>query len=215
MSSQVRDQTLAEEWVNSASHGLGLLLLLVAAFAAWPPAHVAAHPAGLIGVAVYLLSLIALYGVSAIYHGLPYGRIKTVFMKLDYCAIYVFIAGTYTPFALGVLMGHGGAILLVVIWLLALAGIVLQLFGKLAHPYLSTGLYLAMGWTVLGVAKPLIELLPNAGLIWLLAGGLCYTGGVAFFLLDSRFKFAHSIWHLFVLAGSACHFVAIGWYAYA
>jgi len=157
--------------------------------------------------------MVLLYGVSALYHGLPPGRAKTVMMKLDYCAIYVFIAGTYTPFALGVLVGHGGTTLLYVIWTLAVLGVVLQATGRLAHPLLSTGLYIGMGWSVLAVAKPLMTLLPTAGLIWLLAGGLCYTGGVLFFLLDSKLKFAHSIWHLFVLAGSVCHFIAVGWYA--
>lgn len=134
-------------------------------------------------------------------------------MKLDYCAIYLFIAGSYTPFAVGVLAGHGGIALLLVIWSLAAGGIVLQVFGKLGHPLLTTGLYLAMGWAVLAVAWPLFKLLPLTGLVWLLAGAFCYTGGVTFFLMDSRLKFAHSIWHLFVLAGSACHFIAIVWYA--
>jgi hemolysin III len=209
----VREQTQGEEWANSLSHGLGLLGLLVAAVIAWPSTSEGDREAGTVGVGVYLASMVLLYGVSALYHGLPPGRAKTVMMKLDYCAIYVFIAGTYTPFALGVLAGHGGTILLYVIWTLAVLGVVLQATGRLAHPLLSTGLYIGMGWSVLAVAKPLMALLPTAGLIWLLAGGLCYTGGVLFFLLDSKLKFAHSIWHLFVLAGSVCHFIAVGWYA--
>ena len=209
----VREQTAGEEWANSLSHGLGLCALLLAAGIAWPLTPKGGHAIGWVGVGVYLASMVLLYGVSALYHGLPVGRAKTVMMKLDYCAIYVFIAGTYTPFALGVLAGNGGTALLIVIWTLAVAGILLQLTGRLAHPFLSTGLYLAMGWTVLAVAKPLMTLLPTPGLLWLLAGGLCYTGGVVFFLLDSKLKFAHSVWHLFVLAGSACHFVAVGWYA--
>lgn len=217
MQTEVRAQTLGEEVMNSLTHGAGALLVVIGAVVAWPFA-----PAGDQhfngesgwGLVVYLTTMIALYAISALYHGLPPGRGKAVFMKLDYCAIYLFIAGTYTPFALGVLSGHGGTLLLVAIWGLAALGVVLQLLGKLAHPLVSTGLYLAMGWAVLAVAKPLIDLVPTAGLIWLLIGGLCYTGGVAFFLLDSKLKFAHSVWHLFVLAGSACHFVAIGWYAY-
>lgn len=216
MQNEVRVQTLGEELANSITHGAGALLVIVAAIVAWPftppPANGSPHIA-LAGVVVYLITAIALYAISALYHGLPNGRAKGLLMKLDYCAIYFFIAGTYTPFALGVLAGHGGGPLLIVIWTLAVLGVLLQLGGKLAHPLLSTGLYLAMGWTVLAVAKPLIALMPMAGLLWLLIGGLCYTGGVAFFLLDSRLKFAHSVWHLFVLAGSACHFVAIGWYA--
>lgn len=211
--SAVRVQTLGEEWANSLSHGLGLFALLLAAVIAWPLTPKGGHAVGWIGIGVYLASMVVLYGVSALYHGLPAGRAKTVMMKFDYCAIYVFIAGTYTPFALGVLAGHGGTPLLYAIWSLAVVGILLQATGRLAHPLLSTGLYLAMGWTVLAVAKPLITLLPTAGLIWLLAGGLFYTGGVVFFLLDSKLKFAHSVWHLFVLAGSACHFIAVGWYA--
>lgn len=216
MQNEVRVQTLGEEVANSVSHGVGALLVIVAAIVAWP--FTTSGSIGhfqTLGVVIYLATAIALYAISSLYHALPNGRAKNVFMRLDYCAIYFFIAGTYTPFALGVLSGHGGGALLLAIWTLAGLGVLLHLLGKLAHPFLSTGLYLAMGWTVLAVAKPLIHLMPTAGLIWLLLGGLFYTGGVAFFLLDSKWKFAHSVWHLFVLAGSACHFVAIGWYANA
>ena len=209
----VRTQTLGEEVANTLIHATGLVLVVVMAFVVWPLPRTVSSRVPMPAAAVYLSTMVLLYATSTVYHGLPPGRAKRLCMKLDYCTIYLFIAGSYTPFALGVLSGHGGTALLLVIWSLAVAGIVLQAFGKLAHPLLSTGFYLAMGWAVLAVAWPLFALLPTAGLVWLLAGAVCYTGGVAFFLIDSRLKFAHSIWHLFVLAGSACHFVAIVWYA--
>jgi hemolysin III len=206
-------QTLGEGVANTISHTAGPILIVVVALVAWPLPRAGASPVAMPATAIYLSTMVMLYATSAVYHGLPAGRIKRLFMKLDYCAIYLFIAGSYTPFALGVLSGHGGTALLVVIWTLAAAGIALQVFGKLAHPLVSTAFYLAMGWAVLAVSRPLFALLPAAGLTWLLTCALCYTGGVAFFLIDSRVKFAHLIWHVFVVVGSVCHFVAIAWYA--
>lgn len=208
----MRMQTPGEEVANAFIHAAGLILVVMTVVV-WPLPRTASSRVPMPATAVYLSTMALLYATSTVYHGLPPGRAKRLCMKLDYWTIYLFIAGSYTPFALGVLSGHGGSALLLVIWSLAATGIALQAFGKLAHPLLSTGFYLAMGWAVLAVARPLFALLPAAGLAWLLAGAVCYTGGVAFFLMDSRLKFAHSIWHLCVLVGSACHFVAIAWYA--
>lgn len=210
---QVRLQTPGEEVANTVIHALALIFIAIVTLVVWPLPHAGSNRVPTPAVAIYLSTMILLYATSALYHGLPVGRLKRLFMKLDYCAIYLFIAGSYTPFALGILSGHGGTALLIVIWTLAAAGTALHVVGRSTHPFLSTGLYLAMGWAVLAVAWPLFALLPVAGLTWLLAGGLCYTGGTAFFLIDSRVKFAHSVWHLFVLAGSACQFVAIARYA--
>jgi len=210
---EVRPQTLGEEIANSCSHGAGFILAIAAAPFALPIMRPESSEAARIGLAVYLVTMAVLYVTSALYHGLPEGRWKRVFMKLDYCAIYVFIAGTYTPFALGVLRGPWGWFLLAAVWALAIAGIVLRGFDRLQHPYVSTALYLAMGWLVLIAAGPLSARLPLEGIVWLLAGGLAYTVGVYFYIVDSRFKFAHTIWHLFVLAGSLCHFVAVSRYA--
>ena len=209
----IRVQTLGEEVANTLIHAIGLVLVVAMTFVVWPLPRTASNRVPMPAAAIYLSTMMLMYATSTVYHGLPPGRAKRLWMKLDYCTIYLFIAGSYTPFALGVLSGHGGTALLLVIWMLAAAGIILQAFGKLTHPLLSTGFYLAMGWAVLAVAWPLFTLLPAPGLAWLLAGAVCYTGGVAFFLMDNRLKFAHSIWHLFVLTGSACHFVAIVWYA--
>jgi hemolysin III len=209
----VRAQTVGEEIANTAIHATALMLILTVAILAWPAPRAGSVRVPTPAIAVYLSTMVLLYATSALYHGLPPGRGKRLLMKLDYCVIYLFIAGSYTPFAVGVLAAHGGNALLIAIWTLAGGGVALQLLGKLSHPFLSTGFYLAMGWAVLAVAWPLFTLLPRPGVAWLVAGGLCYTGGVAFFLLDSRLRFAHSMWHLAVLEGSGCHFIAIARYA--
>jgi hemolysin III len=136
-----------------------------------------------------------------------------VFRVLDHAAIYLLIAGTYTPFALGPLRGPWGWSLLGTIWGLALLGIVTKAAAGFRYPHVSTGLYVAMGWLGIIAAGPILARIPLAGVAWLVAGGLCYTGGVAFYLTDTRLRYGHAVWHLFVLAGSACHFVAVLWHA--
>ena len=126
--------------------------------------------------------------------------------------IYLLIAGTYTPFTLGVLHGAWGWTLFGIIWGLATAGLTLKVFNKLEHPVISTGLYLVMGWLILIAVKPLYELVPIQGLLWLLIGGICYTVGVAFFAVDGRVRYGHFIWHVFVLGGTVSHYFAV-WYA--
>jgi hemolysin III len=207
-----RAQTLGEEIANSISHGVGLLAAIVATpfliVAAWR-----FGPANVVGASVFAATMMLLYLASTLYHALPPGRAKRVFMKLDHGAIYVFIAGSYTPFALGALNGPWGWSLFGVVWGLAVVGVLLKAFDRLSHPWLSTGLYLAMGWLVLVAAVPLIHRVPMAGVAWLVAGGLAYTAGVAFFALDSRIKYAHAVWHSFVMAGTGCHFIAVLGYA--
>jgi len=207
-----REQTLGEELANSISHGMGLLASMVAA----PFLIVAAckfGPANIVGASVFAGTMMLLYLASTLYHALPPGRGKQLFMKLDHGAIYIFIAGSYTPFALGALHGAWGWSLFGVVWGMAAVGVALKAFDKLSHPWLSTGLYLAMGWLVLIAAAPLIKHVPAAGVAWLVAGGLFYSFGVIFFVLDSRVKFAHAVWHSFVMAGTGCHFVAALGYA--
>ncbi len=208
-----RPQSPAEEVANSLSHGMALL----AAVAALPVLVV--HAAGrgsaadVVGASVFGATMVLLYLISTIYHALPAGAAKRLFLVLDHSAIYLLIAGTYTPFALGVLGGAWGWSLFGVIWGLALSGVVFKgVFGT-RYPVLSTILYLLMGWLVLIAAKTLLENIPTAGLLWLLAGGIAYTLGVVFFALDERVRFAHFVWHLFVIAGTACHFVAVLKYA--
>jgi hemolysin III len=207
-----RIQTLGEEIANAASHGVAL----VAAIATMPFLIIAAsqrHPAAVVGAAVFGATMVLLYVCSTLYHALPQGRGKRVFLVLDHSAIYLFIAGSYTPFALGALSGPWGWSLFGVVWALAAAGVALKAFQRLSQPWLSTGLYLAMGWLVLVAAVPLMERMPEAGLWWLLAGGLAYTVGVVFFVLDQRMRYAHAVWHGFVAAGTGLHVVAVMGYA--
>lgn len=207
-----RPQSLGEEIANSVSHGVTLL----AAIAAIPFLIASARnlsAASFIGAVVFAATMVLLYLTSTIYHALPVGRAKSLFLKLDYGAIYLFIAGSYTPFALGALGGVWGWTLFGVVWSLAAIGITLKAFDRLSHPWLSTGLYLAMGWLVVVAAVPLVERVPLPGILWLVAGGLAYTTGVVFFVLDSRIKYSHAVWHGFVTAGTGCHFVAVMSYA--
>ena len=203
-----RSQSIGEEIANSVSHGLGLLV----AIAAVPFLVVAAREFGVanvVGVSVFGATMVLLYLTSTIYHALPPGRAKRIFMKLDHGAIYVFIAGSYTPFTLGALRGAWGWTLFGLIWSLAALGVVLKAFDRLSHPWLSTGLYLAMGWLIVIAFVPLVEHVALPGVALLVAGGLAYTAGVVFFVLDSRLRYAHAVWHGFVVAGTGCHFFAV------
>ncbi len=157
--------------------------------------------------------MMLLYGTSALYHALPAGRAKAWLARCDHAAIYLFIAGSYTPFVLGVLHGGWGWVLFGIVWAMAAIGVMAKLLNRLRHPLWSTGLYVAMGWVAVVAVVPLVNRMPGAGLAWLVAGGLSYTAGAVVFLFDSRVRFAHFIWHLFVLAGSVCHFVAVLRYA--
>lgn len=207
-----RPQSLGEEIANSVSHGVALLAAIVAVpFLLDSARHLGA--ASLVGAAVFAATMVLLYLTSTLYHALPAGRAKRVFLKLDHGAIYLFIAGSYTPFALGALGGPWGWTLFGLVWSLAALGVTLKAFDRLSHPWLSTGLYLVMGWLVLIAAVPLIERVPEPGLSLLVAGGLAYTAGVVFFLLDSRLRYAHAVWHGFVVAGTGCHFFAVLGYA--
>jgi len=208
----VRAQSLGEEIANSVSHGVALLAAIVGT-----PFLIAAvsnlGAANIVGACVFAATMVLLYFTSTLYHALPAGRAKRVFLKLDHGAIYFFIAGSYTPFALGALGGPWGWTLFGIVWSLAIFGATLKAFDRLSHPWLSTGLYLVMGWLVLIAAVPLVERVPQPGVALLVAGGLAYTAGVVFFALDSRFRYAHAVWHSFVVAGTGFHFFAVMGYA--
>lgn len=210
-----RSQTLGEEIANAVSHGIGFLL----AIASLP---ILVHQAALrgtafdvVGASVFAATMILLYLVSAIYHAIPASRAKIWLNRLDHAAIYVFIAGSYTPFTLGVLRGGWGWTLFGVVWACAAIGVGIKLLNRLRHPLVSTGLYLAMGWVAIVAIGPLMARMPPQGIVWLVAGGIAYTLGAVVFLLDNRLRYAHFVWHLLVLGGSACHFFAALWYAYA
>jgi len=207
-----RTQSVGEEIANSVSHGVGLL----AAVAVAPLLVVAAvqrgNAAQIVGASIFGATMVLLYLTSTLYHALPGNRAKRVFRVLDHGAIFLLIAGTYTPFTLGVLRGTWGWTLFGLVWGLALAGVLLKAVGGVRYPKLSTYLYLAMGWLVLIAVKPLWHNVPTSGLLWLLAGGIAYTAGVAFYA-SKRVRYSHFVWHLFVIAGTACHFLAVLWYA--
>lgn len=207
-----RPQTLGEEIANSVSHGVALLAAIVGV----PFLMLSADRLGaanIVGAAVFATTMVLLYLTSTVYHALPPGRAKAVVLKLDHGAIYIFIAGSYTPFALGALGGPWGWTLFGMVWSLAGLGITLKAFDRLSQPWLSTGLYLLMGWLVLIAAIPLVQRVPLPGVALLVAGGLAYTVGVVFFVLDSRVRYAHAVWHCFVVAGTGCHFFAVMGYA--
>lgn len=208
-----REQSRGEEIANSVSHGLAL----VAAFIGIPflLAHAARQASAgyIVGTSVFSATIILLYLASTLYHALPAGKAKRVFRILEHSAIYLLIAGTYTPFTLGVLSGAWGWTLFGIIWALAVAGVMLKASSRRPHPVLSTVLYLAMGWVIVIAIDPMFARVPTAGLLWLLAGGLAYTAGVAFFATDWRLRYGHLVWHLFVMAGTSCHFFAVLWYA--
>ena len=206
-----RLQTLGEEVANSVSHGIGFL----AAVAVTPLLVVAAIPHGagsIVGVSIFAVTMAALYLVSTLYHALPSARAKRVFRVLDHGTIFLLIAGTYTPFTLGILRGGWGWALFGAIWGLALAGVIYKAVAAFRYPIISTVIYVAMGWLVLIAVQPLWQRMPHQGFLWLLAGGLAYTGGVAFYAAK-RVRYSHFVWHLCVLAGTTCHFFAVIWYA--
>jgi len=209
----VRPQSLGEEIANSLVHGVALLAVAIAV----PFLIVSATRQGgavhLAGVSVFATTMVFLYLTSTIYHALPASRAKRLFLKLDHGTIYLFIAGSYTPFVLGVLGGPWGWTLFGLEWGLAAVGVALRAFTRFEHAALSTGLYLAMGWLVLIAVVPLLERIPVIGVALLVAGGVAYTAGVVFFVLDSRLRYAHAIWHVFVIAGTAFHFFAVLGYA--
>jgi len=201
-----------EELANSLSHGLGLL----AAMAATPILVVGAVRDGgasaVVGNSVFGASMIVLYLTSTWYHAAPLGRLKDRLRRLDHTAIYLLIAGSYTPFTLGVLGGPWGWTLFGLVWGSAVIGVLAKLIVGVRYPRVSTAMYLVMGWLVLIAIGPLVAAMPPRGLSWLVAGGLLYTAGVAFFAARTM-RYGHLAWHLFVLGGSVCHFFAVLWYA--
>lgn len=205
---QPRTQSRGEEIANSVSHGVGLL----AALAATPGLVLSAVRHGgaarIAGASVFVAAMVVLYLTSTLYHALPRNRAKRVFQVLDHAAIFLMIAGTYTPITLGVLRGTWGWTLFGLVWSLAIAGVALTAGGGVRYPKLTTSLYLAMGWLILIAVKPLWLRMPSEGLLWLLAGGIAYTVGVVFYAAK-RVRYSHFIWHLFVITGTSCHYIAV------
>ncbi len=200
-----------EELVNSLTHGLGLVLSLGGLVILVVLAALRGTPWHLVGVSVFGATLVMLYAASTIYHAVRSPRVKRLFKVLDHSAIYLLIAGTYTPFTLVNLRGPWGWTLFGLVWGLALAGILFKVFFVDQFVIVSTAVYVAMGWLVVIAIKPVVSMVPKGGLLWLVAGGLSYTIGVGFFAWR-RLAYRHAIWHLFVLGGSISHYLAVLFY---
>ena len=209
--SEARSQSAGEEIANSVSHGLGLLAAVAGTLLLLAAALSHSDTTLTIAVAVFGLTMLLLYGTSTLYHAWPRTRMKQVLRTVDHAAIFLLIAGSYTPFTLGPLRGPWGWVLLGVVWGLAGLGVTLKMMRGVCHPKLSLFLYLSMGWLILVAIRPLWLHLPMPGFLWVVAGGVAYTGGVVFYAAE-HVRYGHFVWHLFVLAGTACHFLAVLWY---
>lgn len=196
------------EFINSISHLVGAAFALIGATVLITVAALEGDPVKIISYSVYGTTLVLLFLSSTLYHSFA-GSVKRIFQKLDHQAIYLLIAGTYTPFALVAVQGASGWWLFGVIWGLAATGMVLDALPSKGPRVVPVIIYLVMGWSCIFVLDPIISALPPAGVWFLVGGGLFYTSGIIFYVLDRWYSWCHPIWHLFVLAGSACHYFAI------
>lgn len=204
--------SLEAELANSISHGVGLLLAVAFVTVLLVSATRLGGIRFVVGSSVFGATMVLVYLSSTLYHSISHERTKHVFRLLDHSAVFLLIAGTYTPFALGILRGPWGWTLLAIVWLLAAIGIAMKFIFGARYIWISITLYLVMGWLAVAAAKPILLLVPLPGILWILAGGIAYTGGLAFFV-SRRLRYGHFIWHLFVIAGTTCHFFAVLWYA--
>lgn len=208
----IKRQSPAEELANSLTHGLGLLISIAGLTVLVVFAALRGDAWHITSFSIYGGSLVLLYMSSTLYHSFPVGDRKRFLRLVDHACIYLLIAGTYTPFTLTLLRGPLGWTLFGLIWGLAVSGIVFKIFLAHRYPVVSTVAYVLMGWVAVIAIKPLIEAMPLGGILWMVAGGVAYTGGVTFYVLDGRYPFFHTIWHLCVMIGSLCHFFAVLFY---
>jgi hemolysin III len=199
------------ERFNSISHLVGTAAAMAGTACLIVVAARQGDPWKVVSFSIYGSSLILLYLFSTLYHSLHHTG-KTLFQKFDHLVIFLLIAGTYTPFALVTLRGAWGWLIFGLVWGLAVLGIVLEILMREGRRIVPMIIYLVMGWLIVFVLKPLLQSLPTAGVIWLITGGLFYTSGVYFYIRDKKVTYYHGIWHLFVMAGSLCHYVAIFYY---
>ncbi len=204
-------ETPAEETASSITHAVGGLLASSALTSMLMFSLLAHDTRRVVAVSIYGSSMLLMYVASTCYHIVRSRTVKRALRILDHASIYLLIAGTYTPIAMVSMRNAWGMGLLVTVWILAVAGVVLKLFFVDRFEILSVSIYILMGWMVLIAARPLFAAVPTGGIIWLFAGGIAYTGGVLFYLWD-RLPFNHAVWHVFVIAGSACHFFAVWLY---
>ncbi|HKX33063.1 MAG TPA: hemolysin III family protein [Blastocatellia bacterium] len=207
----IEKSLILEEIANSLTHGLGLILSLAGLaaliFLAWTQGTVW-H---LTGCSIYGVSLVLVYAASTLYHSIQRPRLKEIFRLIDQVAIYIVIAGTYTPFTLVNLRGFWGWLLLTLVWSLSLFGIAFKIVFANRYQAVSILLYVLNGWAAIIAVKPLLASIPTGGLAWILAGGAAYMVGLVFYGWE-RLPFNHTIWHLFVMAGSICHYLAVMFY---
>jgi hemolysin III len=206
-----RQYSLGEEIANAVTHGLGVALSIAALVLLDVAASIYGNLLHVVSVTVYGATLVLLYTASTLYHSLSSTRACRVFKVIDHAAIYLLIAGTYTPFTLVTLRGPWGWSLFAIVWTLAIVGVSLEAFWVHRPKWVSAVVFLGMGWLVVVAIRPLLAALPAPGWQLLLAGGLCYTLGTLFYVLK-KVPYMHAVWHLFVLAGSACHFLAVIFY---
>ncbi|HET7151309.1 MAG TPA: hemolysin III family protein [Candidatus Acidoferrum sp.] len=207
----MRQENLGETIANSVTHGVGVALSIAGTALILTIATLRGGARDIVSASIYGATLVLLYVASTLYHALPGPRVRHVFRILDHSSIYLLIAGTYTPFTLVSLRGGFGWSLFGIIWGLAIGGVVFKSLWVDRLPGLSTTIYVLMGWLALVGIQPLYHSVSGPGFLWLVAGGVCYTGGVAFFCAN-RMRYAHAVWHVFVLAGSACHYCAVYFY---
>ncbi|MES1943582.1 hemolysin III family channel protein [Salinisphaera sp. PC39] len=201
-------QRIREEIANAVTHGIGVLLSIGGGATLVTLVAIYAGAREVVGSLVFVISLALLYSASTLYHAIPHPRARHHLKVLDHCAIYLLIAGTYTPFTVAALRGGLGWSLFGAVWGLALLGIVFKLFFTGRLRVLSTAAYVFMGWLAVIAFVPISRELEPAALQWLIAGGVAYTAGT-FFYHNERLRYSHAVWHLFVLAGSICHFSAV------
>ncbi len=205
---KLREQSPSEEIVNAILHGIGAGLSIAALVVLIIFANIYGNTWHIVSFSIYGVTLIILYLASTIYHSLPKGKWKNVLHVIDHSSIFLLIAGTYTPITLTAMRGPWGWSIFGVIWGIALLGIILKVFWMGNFTFLSVGLYVFMGWLIVIAIKPLLESLETISLIFLLAGGISYMVGIIFYIWR-QLKYSHGIWHLFVLAGSICHFFTV------
>lgn len=196
------------ERLNTTTHAVGAVLAAISGTFLLAVAAQTGDPWKIVGCGIYAATLLGLYLTSSLYHGME-GKAKNILRKLDHCAIYLLIAGTYTPFTLVTLRGVWGWSMFGVVWALALGGIAQEIWYVRGARTLSLVIYVTMGWLAIAGTRPLFQALGAGGFAWLAAGGLCYTAGIGFYATDHKVRHGHGIWHLFVVAGSICHYVAV------
>jgi len=211
MTPAISEYSVLEEYLHAATHGVGVILSILGLSWMLTLSISAGDPWKIVASSIYGASLIMLFLASTVYHGLHGSKHRQLFKMLDHCAIYLLIAGTYTPFLLVAMRGTAGWWMLGTIWVLATAGIIKKLVLKHRFPKLALATYLGMGWLAVIVVPQMATAIGTSGLAWLIAGGLCYTLGAVFYAAD-RMPFNHTVWHIFVLGGGVCHFLSIVWH---